>query len=111
MTPFADEFIDPVKWEKAVRKRKPKRWRNAIMRINTLKIRSQVANIVWWDFFSKRSCSKRFSELDDFIESYNPAIHVDPDSVVRALKRIGYPPKLAERRVRSVRLFEQGGMV
>lgn len=92
-----------------LRERSPKEWRALVDQVPK-DIRAYVARLIWWDWFSHRSTTERWSELDDFLnipyaqlmwERENPDKVVEPDhnEIFHILMAMGYPESLALNRI------------
>ena len=67
-------------------------WMNRILELPS-KVQASIARIVWWDFWSNRLVSERWTLFDDFLK-FDEREETDPiPSSVLAdhLKEIGYP--------------------
>jgi hypothetical protein len=87
-------------WVAAAKKRTPQEWRQAIDGISDQIVRIHAACIVWWDYFGSRPASSAWTHLDDYKSAWRADRSADPKSVRKALMLIGYPERLAERRVK-----------
>ena len=87
-------------WIAAAKLRTPKSWREAIDGISDRTIRIHAACIVWWDYFGSRPASSAWTHLDEYKSAWRADRSADPKSVRKALMQIGYPERLAERRVK-----------
>jgi hypothetical protein len=86
------------KWTQTAESLTPDEWRDAVDRIRGLKLRIQVANIVWWDYFGNRITTKSWPHLDGYREAWFKNRGADPSDVMGALWALGYPKRLVERR-------------
>jgi len=95
-------------WIAAAKARTPEAWREAIDGIGDRTVRIHAACVVWWDHFSTRPASSAWTHLDEYKAAWRADRGADPKIVRKALMQIGYPERLAERRVK---IEEQGGSV
>ncbi len=87
-------------WIAAAKVRTPEAWREAIDGISDRTVRIHAACIVWWDYFGSRPASSAWTHLDEYKAAWRADRSADPKSVRKALMQIGYPERLAERRVK-----------
>lgn len=87
-------------WIAAAKARTPESWRQAIDGISDMTVRIHAACIVWWDYFGSRPASSAWAHLDEYKSAWRADRIADPKSVRKALMQIGYPERLAERRVK-----------
>jgi hypothetical protein len=87
-------------WVAAAKTRTPEAWRQAIDGIGDMTVRIHAACIVWWDYFGSRPASSAWTHLDEYKSAWKADRVADPKSVRKALMQIGYPERLAERRVK-----------
>ena len=87
-------------WNAAAKLRTPEAWREAIDGISDRTVRIHAACIVWWDYFGSRPASSAWTNLDEYKSAWRADRNADPKSVRKALMQIGYPERLAERRVK-----------
>ena len=87
-------------WIAAAKVRTPEAWRQAIDGISDRTVRIHAACIVWWDYFGSRPASSAWTHLDEYKAAWRADRSADPKSVRKALMQIGYPERLAERRVK-----------
>ncbi len=87
-------------WVAAAKERTPQEWRQAVDGISDMAVRIHAACIVWWDYFGSRPASSAWTHLDDYKSAWKADRTADPKSVRKALMQIGYPERLAERRVK-----------
>ena len=88
-------------WIAAAKIRTPEAWRQAIDGISDMAVRVHAACIVWWDYFGSRPASSAWTHLDEYKSAWKADRKADPKRVRKALMQIGYPERLAERRVKS----------
>jgi hypothetical protein len=74
----------------------PKDWRERIM-ILPEKIRSAVARIIWWDFFSQRTVKNRWNHLDDILSGPDAT----GEEIREGLEICGFNRKMSHARVSS----------
>jgi len=84
-----------------LRKRKVEDWARRISLIEPVDVRSKVANIVWWDWFSQRS--DHTGALSEERRQYLYGQDEDEAAVTAVLRRLGYPDALATSRGRRPR--------
>ena len=87
-------------WIAAANERTPEAWRLAIDGIGDMTVRIHAACVVWWDFFGSRPASSAWTHLDEYKSAWKADLRADPKLVRKALMQIGYPERLAERRVK-----------
>jgi hypothetical protein len=87
-------------WIAAAKVRTPEAWRQAVDGISDMTVRIHAACIVWWDYFGSRPASSAWTHLDDYKSAWRADCIADPKRVRKALVQIGYPERLAERRVK-----------
>jgi len=87
-------------WIAAAKLRTPEAWRDAIDGISDRAVRIHAACIVWWDYFGSRPAASAWKHLDEYKAAWRADRSADPKSVRKALMQIGYPERLAERRVK-----------
>jgi hypothetical protein len=71
----------------------PEQWVRDVTRIESVKVRAQVACLVWWDFFAQRDRSngqRYWDHLDEFMDEYVDG--VPAKDIAYGLMRIGYHP-------------------
>lgn len=77
---------------KDLKKLKPLEWMD---RINSLPERAQgqIARMVWWDFWSDKTVSERWTEFDHWLQ-FDSREETDPvpkETLAECLKAVGYP--------------------
>jgi hypothetical protein len=75
----------------------PKQW---FTRVNNVpkKMQTEVAHVVWWDWFSGRNVTQRWPHLDTFIK--RPKWHQPTDAqIVEGLMLCGYSQAYATKRI------------
>jgi len=60
-------------------------------------IKRIIAKIVWWDYFSIRSVSKRWPHLDPYINT--PAEEATDEEILKGLEAVGFTPEKARWRM------------
>ena len=74
----------------------PETWREKLMALPQ-KIRSAVARIIWWDFFSQRLVKNRWHHIDDLLSG--------PDATGKEIRKgleiCGFNVKMSRTRVSS----------
>lgn len=93
-------------WLDVASVRGPDDWLRAVDGVKKRKVRLQVANIVWWDFFSQRVAADRWPQLDKHIAEWRPSHNAPIEHIRDGLRAVGYPGRLADRRVRAETLGE-----
>jgi hypothetical protein len=76
----------------------PEGWKAAVLEITDKELRRATANIIWWDYFGRRTVSERWPHLDAFI-GCSENVYVDPREIRDALVQCGYPFAVAARRM------------
>ena len=85
---------------RALKKRPAAEWVKQLNALDlTPDLKSEVACIVWWDFFATRRAGNRWSELDAHVHHRFTA--ADPLAVIKVLYALGYPAHSAHRRLLS----------
>ena len=79
-------------WSCKARAMKADDWMRLLALIPDKHLRGKVASICWWDYGTK------VKALRDAMRSYNRFAPDDDSSLCDALRRIGYPAKLARQR-------------
>jgi hypothetical protein len=75
----------------------PRQWRNRVDAV-PLKMRTEVAHVIWWDWFAGRSVTERWPDLDTFIK--RPKWHQPTDTeIVTGLMLCGYSQAYAIKRI------------
>ena len=87
-------------WMAAAKARTPEAWREAVDGVGDRTVRIHAACVVWWDFFGSRPASSAWTHLDGYKSAWQADRVADAKSVRKALTQIGYPERLAERRVK-----------
>ena len=77
---------------KSLQNLQPTQW---MERIKSLPERAQgqIARMVWWDFWSNRLVSERWSEFDHWLQ-FDEREETDPvpkTTLIKCLKAVGYP--------------------
>lgn len=88
-------------WTKAARLIPGAEWRRRVNRIKDEEVRIQTACIIWWDHFGQQQASERWLELDDIVKSWTYEQKAGEAEVKAALIECGYPPTVAEARVKA----------
>ncbi len=84
-------------WDRA-NARTPEEWKAAVDSITDAAVRTQVACVVWWDFFGHRPAKSPWPHLDELRAQWNKSIQLDSSVVRDALIQVGYPAKVAHDR-------------
>ena len=87
-------------WFAAAKLIRPEEWRRVIDGIADSTVRIQVACLIWYDQYSTRAASDAWHDLDGYLAAWTADLRADPRRVREALIMIGYPVRLAERRVK-----------
>lgn len=82
-------------WHHYAKRRKPTRWLELIEKIHPEDLRVQVASIIWWDFFG----GKPWKHLNKYKDAWHPQINVEHGAVRGALIDLGFPERIARRRL------------
>lgn len=81
----------------AKRKITPHQWLDLVLKAPKT-CRTEVAHIIWWDWFSGRETSKRWDTLDSFLK--NPTWSKPSDEIIiKALVNCGYSHAHATNRI------------
>jgi hypothetical protein len=88
-------------WERQAARRTPKRWANELRRIGSRRTRLVVAQIVWWDWFSRRRGTATWPHLDHYVRAWDPQypLEVPVEKILAALMQLGYPADVARDRI------------
>jgi hypothetical protein len=77
----------------------PQQWRSRVAAL-PLKIRTEVAHVIWWDWFSGRNVSERWPHMDSYIR--RPKWHQPTDAqIIEGLILCGYSHGFAAKRIRE----------
>jgi hypothetical protein len=77
----------------------PQQWRSRVAAL-PLKIRTEVAHVIWWDWFGGRNVTERWTHLDTFIK--RPKWHQPTDAqIIEGLMLCGYSQAYASKRIRE----------
>jgi hypothetical protein len=77
----------------------PQQWRARVTAL-PVKIRTEVAHVVWWDWFACRPVTERWPHLDTFIK--RPKWHQPTDAqIIEGLIACGYSQAYATKRIRE----------
>jgi hypothetical protein len=77
----------------------PQQWRTLVAAL-PVKIRTEVAHVVWWDWFAGRHVTERWPHLDTFIK--RPKWHQPTDAqIIEGLILCGYSQAYASKRIRE----------
>lgn len=87
-------------WSRLAKARTPEEWRAYVDKIQNKVIQAKTACIIWWDHFGRRKVSEAWTHLDEFMKD-GAWRGADNDLVCKELILIGYPEKMAERRVKE----------
>jgi hypothetical protein len=79
-----------------LKQRSPEQWAEHIALLPK-KIRTQIAKVVWWDWFGPRVVSERWDHLDQYINQ--PAMDLEDHEVLEGLELLGYTEKQARQRL------------
>jgi uncharacterized protein YjeT (DUF2065 family) len=94
---------------RALKSREPDEWKRLIKKltipylpmpafgVTDEHIRTNVACIVWWDFFGGRPTTDRWPHLDIYLK--RPYVWLPRAVMIEGLVILGYPPKWAEARI------------
>lgn len=88
-----------LEFVKELQKRTPEKWLSVLAEVKPEARRRRVACIVWWDYFGHRLVPKRWGHLDALIEM--PYVHHSLHGIYNGLRRVGYTPWAALRRLSS----------
>ncbi len=75
----------------------PQQWRTRVAAVPK-KMQTEVAHVIWWDWFSGRDVSERWPDLDIYIK--RPKWHQPTDAqVIEGLMLCGYSQRYATKRI------------
>lgn len=74
-------------------------WRKRIESIRDILVRTKVARIVWWDWYSLKTKSDRWFSLDEYLRQDIEGIKPPQNEVEDALVHIGYTRAAAKKRI------------
>ena len=95
---------------RSLRQRTCTDWYEAIKKLRTPSVRTQVALIVWWDYFADRHKGQESKHLlDRWRAQWTPQLHVWPKILCKALVKVGFPPGEALARSLILRRVDFGG--
>ena|SRR5690606_4069091 len=83
--------------KRKLKKRSPEEWCDLLKEIPK-KHRSQVAKIIWWDWFGDRNVWERWPHLDRYIKP-NEYVEIKDEKFVEYLLKLGYTPYMAHTRI------------
>ena len=95
------QTTEEARIHRSLRQRTCTDWYEVIKKLRTPSVRTQVALIVWWDYFAdrhKRQASRHL--LDPWRAKWTLQLHVWPKILCKALVKVGFPP--AEAMARSL---------
>ena len=92
------------KWKNPMRKFSPEQLRVKVEKATQaggVSLTTRVAQLVWWDFYSERSCAKRVTEFDRYLQTYYRTEKCEDEEAIRnSLVVLGYPEDVAIVRAR-----------
>lgn len=98
-TPAAD-YVEPnndmAKSKNPLTKKHPLEWLHDIRSLPK-KVQTNIARIVWWDWFAAREVQDRWPHLDSYING--PMINLNREETVKHLLECGYSEKAANGRI------------
>ena len=81
----------------ALKRVSPKQWRNRVASVPK-KMQTEVAHVIWWDWFSGRDVTERWPDLDTYIRQ--PKWNKPTDAeIVAGLMLCGYSQPYATKRI------------
>ena len=84
---------------KSMQQVSPEQWRRRIDTLNE-PLRTKVACLIWWDFFSGRQVTDRWPHLDDLVANHSRLPDdFNRNDLVIALCNTGYSPYEAAKRI------------
>ena len=89
-----------------LQKRTGPQWIRALQKIDDITLRVLVSRVVWWDFFGGFEGDDQVDSLDDLAALYNSDMDAPPEIMIEGLKTIGYEPKAAIRRMKTMKEAE-----
>ena len=82
------------------RSRNAQQWIDAVKKIRTPSVRAQVSAICWFDFLmdAPEPWLQNRGQIVEWAGEYSEETCPKPTVLARALEKIGYPPRVAEKR-------------
>lgn len=94
---YRHKFIDT----EYLKSKKQKTWLDEIDLVPDNKVRCVAARIVWWDFFSTKTCNTGWNQLDKYVQAPEfPEVSID--DIVVALLSFGYSMDRIKYRLKGV---------
>ena len=87
---MASKFKNPLK------RKHPLEWLADIRRLPQ-KVQSNIARVIWWDYFAKREVAQRWPHLDEYLKQ--PMVELNKAETIKYLRRCEYSEKQAEQRI------------
>jgi hypothetical protein len=83
--------IDNCKANAEVHKIKPEIWAERVAKIEDATVQTMIARIIWWDFFSNREVSSRWTHLDQYLsDEQTPQVMREIATAEKALQVAQY---------------------
>jgi hypothetical protein len=84
------------KTKNPLKQKHPLEWLADIRRLPKV-VQSNIARVIWWDFFAEREVLQRWPHLDEYIRQ--PMIELNKAETVKYLRRCEYTEQQAEARI------------
>lgn len=84
------------KTKNPLKRKHPLEWLYDIQRLPK-KVQSNIARIIWWDFFAEREVINRWAHLDQYLKE--PMIDLTKEETVKYLRRCEYTEHAANERI------------
>ena len=79
-----------------LKRKHPLEWLNDIRRLPK-RVQSNIARIIWWDWFADREVADRWPHLDGYLKQ--EMVDLNKEETVKYLLRCEYTPKEANKRI------------
>ena len=79
-----------------LKRKHPLEWLYDIGRLPK-KVQSNIARIIWWDFFAEREVSQRWPHLDNYLTQ--EMVDLTRSETIKYLRRCEYTQQQAEKRI------------
>jgi hypothetical protein len=100
-TAAAADCVEPnndmgKKTKNPLKQKHPLEWLADIRRLPK-KVQSNIARIIWWDFFAEREVSQRWPHLDQYLKE--TMIELNKAETMKYLRQCGYTEQQADQRI------------
>lgn len=88
-------------WNRVIKNRTAIHWVGAIMDVfqEPSVLRGHLASVVWWDHFGRNEGAAREPSFDRLMTENDRTVETTDSELERGLRKIGYPAKIAHRRL------------